>query len=153
MKMPQGISQTTRQTITPTIKVSAGSLSEDRNFNNLHHLLSSGRHYKLAKHQVFQSSDDRFRPLVNMVKSGYIKRYEIANDGSLSVQAIYGPGDVFPLTLVFKSLFNQNVYDGPEIIYYETITDTELYSQDINLVTEAVKENPMLYRDLLFEAG
>ncbi|HVX58329.1 MAG TPA: Crp/Fnr family transcriptional regulator, partial [Candidatus Saccharimonadales bacterium] len=111
------------------------------------------RHYAVGRHQILQSYDDRFRPLVNMVKSGYIKRYEIGNDGSLSVQAIYGPGDVFPLTLVFKALFNQNVYEGPEVIYYETITEAELSSMDVGAIADAVKNNPLLYKDLLYEAG
>lgn len=124
-----------------------------RSFNNLHQLIATGRHYQIGKKQVFQSSDDRYRPLINMIKSGYVKRYEISNDGSLSIQAVYGPGDVFPLTLAFKSLFDQDVYEGPEIIYYETIADTELYSLDIGNLSKSVMKNPLLYRDLLFEAG
>jgi len=124
----------------------------DRQKNNdLHNLLKSGREYKLPKKQILQSSIDR--PIINLVKSGFIKRYSITNDGAIGVQITYGPGDVFPLTLVYKTLFNQPLYNGPEVFYYETMSDTEVYSIDTSTLQEAVKANPKLYADLMQESG
>jgi len=119
--------------------------------NELHRLLKSGRHYKLGKKQVIQSSDDR--QVLNLVKHGFIKRYMILNDGSIGVQITYGPGDVFPLTVVFKTLFNQPMYTGPETFYYDTMTEAEICSIDATTLVEEVKKNPKLYADLLQEAG
>jgi CRP/FNR family cyclic AMP-dependent transcriptional regulator len=117
----------------------------------LHKLLKNGRLYKLAKKQVMQTSDDR--QAVNLVVQGFIKRYLILNDGSIGVQITYGPGDVFPLTIVYKFLFDQPLYLGPETFYYETMTDAEIYSVDASVLVEEVKNNPHLYADLMQEAG
>ncbi len=119
--------------------------------NQLHELLKSGRNYKLSKKQVVQTTDDR--QVVNLVSSGFIKRYLILNDGSIGVQITYGPGDVFPLTIVFKTLFDQPLYTGPEVFYYETMTDAEIYSIDVSTLEQEVGKNPKLYSDLLQEAG
>jgi len=107
----------------------------------------------MPKGHMVQSSDERYRSLLNVIKKGYIKRYSITNDGSLAVQAVYGPGDIFPLTLVFKSLVNQEVYQGPEIIYYQTMTNAEIYSIDVESLVEVSAKEPAIYRDLLTEAG
>ncbi len=124
------------------------SLTKD---NDLHRLLEGGRHYKLAKKQILQTTEDR--QVVNLVIDGYIKRYIILNDGSIGVQITYGPGDVFPLTIVFKTLFDQSLYTGPEVFYYETLTDSEIASVSASDLCEEVKKSPKLYQDLLQEAG
>ncbi len=118
---------------------------------DLHRLLREGRHYKLGKKQVVQTTDDR--QVVNLVAKGFIKRYLILNDGSIGVQITYGPGDVFPLTIVYKSLFNQPLYTGPETFYYETMTDSEIFTIDAVALISEVEKNPKLYSDLLQEAG
>jgi len=121
--------------------------------NKLHKLALSGRSYSIAKGQIIQSSDDRYRSLINIVKSGYVKRYEILADGSLSIQAVYGPMEVFPLTLAFRELANTEVYEGPEIIHYQAITNVELVSIDASKLTEAVNNDPTIYKDVLRETG
>ena len=114
-------------------------------------LLGKGRQYKVPKGQIIQSTEDR--KVFNLLVSGYVKRYLIANDGSIGVQVVYGPDDVFPITLAFKLMFNQDIYDGPEVYYYQAMTDAEIYTIDQSTLKEAVKANPILYRDLMSIAG
>jgi CRP-like cAMP-binding protein len=114
-------------------------------------LISSGRAYKIPKGQVLQSSDDRI--LYNLVITGFVKRYLITNDGTLGVQSIFGPGYTFPLTPVFKTLLDQSLYSGPEIYYYQSMTDIEIYSIDQKTLKEKVSANPSLFKDLFSEAG
>lgn len=117
----------------------------------LHEILQSGRRYKIEKRQILQSTDDR--QVVNLLVSGFIRRYMISNDGSVGVQIVYGPGDVFPLTIAFKALFNQDLYKGPETFFYEATSDVDIHSVNVDTLTEKFKDNPMLYADLLQESG
>jgi CRP-like cAMP-binding protein len=114
----------------------------------LEKLLLKGRHYRLTKGQVIQSTDDR--RVFNLVKEGYVKRYLIANNGALGVQVVYGKGDTFPISLVLTELEGIDFYEGPEVFYYEAMCDTEIYTVDIDTLLAEVKHNPALYRDLLW---
>ena len=115
-------------------------------------MINEGRLIKSSKRQVIQTSDTQ-RSL-HLVKSGYIKRYLIRNDGSLSTDLIYGPGDVFSLLLVFRALYDREILDSPEVYYYEGITDdVELYALNVDDLKHYVAEAPILYKDLLNEAG
>ncbi len=65
--------------------------------------LSRGHRHKLPKGQIMPSL---FKDLgVAKVEKGYIKRYLITQEGNQSIQIIYGPNNVFPLTPVFRELF------------------------------------------------
>lgn len=118
--------------------------------SDLRTLLLSGRRHKLSKKQILQSTEDR--QVINLVRSGYIKRYLIANDGTLGVQVVYGPGSIFPVTLALKVLFKQEMYSR-EVFYYEAMSDAEVYTIDISVLAKAVESNPVLYKDLLEETG
>ena len=124
------------------MKVSADKLLE---------LIQSGRRYKLSKGQMIQSTEGL--KSIHLIKSGFVKRYLISNDGNLAIQVLYGPGYIFPVTLAFQALLDQEIYEGPEIYYYEAMTDTELYRLDETTLVEAVKSNPGLYKDLFSVAG
>lgn len=101
--------------------------------------------------QIVQSSDGR--EVVSLVLSGFVRKYWITNNGSAGVVIVYGPGDIFPLTLVYKKLFNQILYKGSEIYFYETISDCRLKTLDTYQIQEAVKRDPSLLADLFQEAG
>lgn len=92
-------------------------------------------------------------PTLSLVKSGYVKRYLIGNDGNISVQSIYGPGDVFSLTAVFKVLLNQKLYEGPETYYYEAMSTVVIYTIDNDALELAATKNMAIYKDLFTEAG
>lgn len=117
----------------------------------LQKLLLEGKRSKRTKGQIIQSTDSQ--RAVNLVTSGYIKRYLISNAGTLGVEVIYGPGNVFPITLMLKALVDLEVNQSPETYYYEAMTDTEFYSMDISALVESVKSNPLLYREILLESG
>jgi CRP/FNR family transcriptional regulator len=85
--------------------------------------------------------------------SGFVKRYFISHNGSLGVQAIYGPEDIFPLTMVYKTLFDQDIYQGPEVYYYEAMTDIYIITVDAATLKRETTINPDLYRPLLQSAG
>lgn len=114
-------------------------------------LLLQGKRHRLPKGQMVQVFDERM--MLNIVRSGYVKRYLINSDGTLSVQSVYGPGDIFPLTPVFKNLFNQDIYHGEETFYYETITSTDVYSISQTTLREAVEQGADIYQDLLYVSG
>lgn len=124
-----------------------------RNFKTLrlYQLVSKGRKLKLAKGEVVQTTEDADKLL--LIKSGYIKKYLILSDGSIRIQIIYGPGDIFPLTIAFKMLFDQDLYRGPEVYYYETMCETVVRTIDRQTLLKSVKNNSLLYSDLLSEAG
>ncbi len=118
----------------------------------LHELLTQkGRLFRRSKGQIIQSTEEQ--KTLNLVKSGFIKRYLIGNDGSLGVDLVYGPGDIFSLTLVFKVILYKQILDSPEVYYYEAMSDAELYTMDINELAKYVEEDPELYKDFFDEAG
>ncbi len=106
---------------------------------------------KRAKGQVIQTTDGATS--FYFLKSGFIKRYLISTDGNLGVQVIYGPEDVFPLTMVFAALFKHDINAGPETFYYEAMSEVELYSIDLSTLLAEIEKEPMLYRGLFRESG
>ena len=106
---------------------------------------------KFPKGHILQSTEERF--LFNFVLSGYVKRYLIRNDGSLGVQVIYGPNDLFPITLAFSTLFDRPVSESKETYYYESMTPLTVYSLSKDKFKEVVQKDPQLYRGLLAISG
>ncbi len=117
----------------------------------LKEILYNGTKVTALKGEVILSSD--IPKGVMMVAEGYIKRYLISNQGNLGVQIIYGPQDVFPLTHVFNILFNQRIYDGPEVYHYKTMSASIFYTVDTESFIRVVKDNPHIYKELFSEAG
>jgi CRP-like cAMP-binding protein len=114
-------------------------------------LLQNGKYHNLPKKQVLNLSDGNMT--LSLVQSGYIKRYLITNDGSQSVQAIYGPGDVFPLTPLFRLFYDKNIYRGEETYYYETMTPVRVHSLSTQVILDQLQKDPLLYKDILYVAG
>ena len=119
--------------------------------SKLHKLLLDGRRYSIAKKQIIQSTEDR--QVVNIIIKGFVRKYWVTNDGSIGVVIVYGPGDVFPVTLVYKRFFNQVLYSGLETYFYEAMSETEVRSVDAETLVAAVREDSDLYTDLFQEAG
>ncbi len=117
----------------------------------LHELMQTGKLYKRTKGQVIQTTENE--KAFYLVKSGYIKRYMISNSGSLGVQVIYGPGDFFSITQVFKVMFGRDVTDSPEIFYYEAVNSAEIYAMPIDDLLAKAKTNQLLYRDFFLVSG
>jgi CRP/FNR family transcriptional regulator, anaerobic regulatory protein len=117
----------------------------------LHQLLMQGRLLRYKRNEVLASTKDKHG--IMMIRKGYVKRYFIGSDGSLGVQIIYGPQDVFSFTKIFELLLGQSIYDGPETYYYQTMTDTQLYVLSKDQFTDAIQRDPLLYRELFSEVG
>jgi CRP-like cAMP-binding protein len=117
----------------------------------IYRLLRSGIRTAYSKGQIVQSTEGQ--KTINFVTRGFIKRYLISNTGKLDVEVIYGPGDFFPVTLMLETFFELGIYEGPEVYFYEAMTATTIYTANINVLTEAAKNNPILYKDLLHETG
>lgn len=114
-------------------------------------LLKTGSAYKLPKGQIVHALDDRTK--FNLIQSGYIKRYLITNEGAKSIQLIYGPGMAFPLPPVLKSIYEIDIYSGPETYYYESMTDIEVHSVGLDTLRDSLETDPTLYKDLLYIVG
>ncbi len=114
-------------------------------------LLESGRKEIVKKGHIVSGLDDR--NLLHLITSGYVKRYMITSEGTHSIQVIYGPGDILPLTPVYQMVFNMNIYRGQETYYYEAIGDAELRSVNQTTLAKAINDNPLIYRDLFYAAG
>lgn len=114
-------------------------------------LFEASKFHKLPKGQVFQFTSDTM--FFHLVAKGFIKRYLIREDGTESIQIIYGPQDMFPLTPVFTALVNLDIYKGTETLYYEAMTDVELYSLTKKALQESCDKDPILYKELFYIAG
>lgn len=119
--------------------------------NSLHGFMKTGVKKTIAKGQIFQTNQDTEK--LNMIEYGFVKRFLITKDGAESVQAIYGPGHVFPLTIVFLEFFNQKIYQGKETYFYQAITKVSLFCKNIKDVHEESKKNNEILLDLLKESG
>ncbi len=117
----------------------------------LDELMLSGTKHHYDKGEILQQSDSSL--YLTLVTKGYVKRYLITNEGSISIQTIFGPKYIFPLTQVFELLFNYRIYSGPETFYYEAMTDVEIYKLDNDTLCRSVEHDPLLYRDLLAVSG
>lgn len=119
--------------------------------SELHKLFETSKFHKIPKGQVFQFTSESM--FFHLVSKGYVKRYLITDEGTESIQIIYGPNDIFPLTPVFSALVNLNIYKGSETLYYEAMTDVELYSLSKQALQDACNSQPLLYKDLFSVAG
>jgi CRP-like cAMP-binding protein len=117
----------------------------------LYKLLQNGKHIRLPKGQNVQFSNERM--LVGVLNTGYIKRYLITQDGSESIQVIYGPGHIFPMTPLFSLIYGMDINFGNETTYYKTMTATEMHVIDAETLSAELDANPLLYKDLLHTAG
>lgn len=117
----------------------------------LYKLFLQGNRFTLPKGQVVHALDDRSQ--INLIERGFIKRYRITNEGQKSIQLIFGPNDIFPMTPLYYSVLGMPVYRGKETYYYESMTEIVVYSQPIELLKETLESQPQMYKDLWYAAG
>ena len=87
------------------------------------------------------------------IKSGYIKRYSVTEPGKRSLQAIYGPNFFFPLTPIIKRLTGIDLGDEHATYIYESLGSAEVYHISLSDLQDELAQKPILYKDLLHEAG
>jgi len=121
------------------------------NQSPLYRLLLSSHKFDFPRGQVVHALEDR--EFINLIISGYVKRYLLTREGNTSIQVIYGPNDIFPMTQVFEAIYGMNLYTGDEQYYYEAMTPITIHSIAKDAYTEALNTNPEIYKDLLYCAG
>ena len=99
----------------------------------------------------FQSLE--FAKELYVVKSGFVKRYSINEQGTKTIESIYGPNYFFPLSPVFMSLFEYDLNQKFFKYAYQAMTDVELNSISISDLMNLLKDQPELHADLLYETG
>ena len=119
--------------------------------NSLRQIIFGSRKRHYEKGDIILSTDEKHS--VSFVKEGFVKRYMISSDGSKGVQAIYGKGELFPLTAVFNKLLQHDIYRGPEVYYYEAMGPATVHTLDDYALIQAAKNNPLVYKFLLNQAG
>lgn len=90
---------------------------------------------------------------IHLVATGFIKRYLELENGQRSVQVVYGPGDIFSLTQLFRVIYGQEIYQGRKTYLYDAMTDAEVYTLPSSILLKHIEADPMLYRDLFAQAG
>jgi CRP-like cAMP-binding protein len=126
-------------------------MSSEYRSPEIYKLLRKGTRATYSKGQVIQSSEGQ--KTMNFVTKGFVKRYLISDTGHLGVEVIYSVRDFFPLTLILDTLFDLGIYEGAEVYFYEAMTETTVYTVNVDILAEAAKKNPYLYKDLLRETG
>lgn len=114
-------------------------------------LLAAGRQRSLPKGQALNAPVEN-SPLY-LLQSGYVKRYRIMSDGSQSIQGLYGPKDVFPITPAIKLLLQQDVSQTGEDVYYQAVTPVTFTTISPDSLVEAVVEDPIVFKDVLSVTG
>lgn len=119
--------------------------------STFHKLLDEAHIHKVGKGTTLATTDNTRG--VFCVRKGFVKRYLIKNDGSISVQGIYGPGDCFGITTLSRLLIRDNAYNGAETYYYEAINDAIVYEIDIKTLQKALPSHQELYKDFFTIQG
>lgn len=118
----------------------------------LQRLLSKSQTRKYEKGSLIQTTEQD-KQSVFLVRSGYVKRYLINGGGTVYIQVIHGPGDIFPLTMILNELTNSQIYMGLETYYYETMCDSEVYTMDTKEFIDTIKNDNSLCEELLEICG
>lgn len=118
---------------------------------HLYDLMRSGSIIQYDKGTSITSTVDDARLM--MVLEGHVRRYSIKNDGSIGTQIIYAGSDVFPLTKVYKMCFDMDLYKGRETYYYSALSRATIMAVSLDVLQDALETDPVLYRELFFEAG
>lgn len=116
-----------------------------------HQILDSGRLLAVDKGETIVTTENIHA--VYCVKEGFVKRFLIKNDGSLSVQGIYGPGDCFGMTALSRLLLRQDTYSGAETYYYAAINAVTVCEVEDLILQDSLSKYPELYKDFFTIQG
>lgn len=119
--------------------------------NKLEDLVKKGEAETFKKGQTFYALD--FKEELYVVKSGYVKRYSVNEEKQKVIESIYGPTYFFPLTPVYKLLFNFNLSQERNTYIYQAMTDLEIQGVSSESLLAAISADKDLYIDLFYEAG
>jgi CRP-like cAMP-binding protein len=106
---------------------------------------------KYSAGDIFHSQD--FPETLFMLKSGFVKRYQITSSESKVIELIYGPGHIFPLSQLYKLQFNIEQNQENLVYVYQAMSDIEIWRVSDTIVADAAEKDPRLFMDLFYEAG
>lgn len=101
--------------------------------------------------QVFHAQD--FPETLFMLEKGYVKRYHIGKDNERVIELIYGPGHIFPLSQLYRKLFDIEQNQENLVYVYQAMTDIKIRRIGVADVITATEDDPKLYIDLFYEGG
>lgn len=110
-----------------------------------HRLKKRSPHYTLRRGEVIATTETIHN--LFYVSRGYTKRYFIKNDGTISVEGIYGPNDCFGIAAFADFLMNTRL-DKSEIYYYESLSNVDIWAIPHKLLCRSLPLHQELYRDL-----
>jgi CRP-like cAMP-binding protein len=119
--------------------------------DRLKKLVQEGEIETYQKDQVFYALD--FKEELYAVKKGYVKRYQVTEDDKRVIESIYGPGYIFPLTQVYKKLFQFDLSQDSVTYLYQAMTDVEIQGISSEQLVSTTTDTPEIYIDLFYEAG
>lgn len=114
-------------------------------------LIRTGVKKNLSKKELLFNSDQQQR--LTIVESGFVKRYLIKADGSIGVQSIYSQNSIFPLTHIYKILYDIKLSESDDTYYYEAMTPSQVYMLSDETLLSELDKRPELYKDLLRVCG
>jgi CRP/FNR family cyclic AMP-dependent transcriptional regulator len=92
------------------------------------------------KNQIILHASDTLEHVYRIVE-GFIKVYSINSRGDEQVHVVYGPGDIFPLTII--------IHDNNSSFFYQTLTETLVMRVAFSEVDELLQTNaPLAYATL-----
>lgn len=72
---------------------------------------------------------------VYYIQNGFVKMYNIREDGEVQLLTIYGPDEAFPLSILFDAEAKQSSY------YFEAMSDVDLLFQNREALAAKVSDN------------
>lgn len=108
----------------------------------------TGRQKKFKKSEQIYSTE--VPGLIAYIYTGFVKRYLISSAGNVRIQAVYGPKEILPLTVIFKTILGEEIYKGPEPYFYEAMTDCSASIISPSELRAIIANDSSLYRDLFF---
>ncbi len=80
-------------------------------------------------------------PCIFYVKAGYIRVYDIDENGNQKLIMVFGSDNIFPNSRLCENPF-------PSAYYWEAMVDCKLYCANANKMLQDVRDNPVLAFDL-----
>lgn len=105
--------------------------------------------YKVG--DVFHAQD--FPQTLFMIKSGYVKRYQVNKSPGKVLELIYGPKHIVSLSQLYKQLFGVDQNQEGLVYIYQAMTDVEMQSVSTDKIIAELEEKPQLYKDFFYESG
>jgi len=113
-------------------------------------IINNGRSERYDKGKVFHAQS--FSRRLFLLSSGYVKRYQVTTREKV-IELIYGPGDIFPLSQLYKEIFGVEQNEQNFIYVYQAMTDIEIFSLSATAIVKELTKEPLLYIDLYYESG